>query len=415
MKRNLLILIILSLITINPRINGWNEASRMALTQSLVEQQSFVIEESIFINTGDKVRVNGHFYSDKPTFPSLLAALAYWPLYKIGLKLDYGWSICYYLIILMTIKVFWIASVLTFRAALKYTSARVEDYDFLTLLYTITSLTFTWSATFNNHSLAASSLMIAFMFYLKAKQEKTLLPFIYSGLFFGLAAVSDMPTGIFLAGFAILVFKKWSLNLRTLGFVISALVPLSIHFSINYSIGNTFVPLQIVPEFLDYEGSVWLNSNVVTGIRVNSPLFSLKYAFACLIGPRGFLWYNPMLLLIFPILLRNTRPGKQLQRESVVILVSSVILMCYYFLFSSNFGGYSYSIRWFVPLLPLIYFHLHDFRLNIQKSNQQALIFSLMAVSIIIALVGQINPWSNLSFHPIPFLANLQQLASFLF
>lgn len=415
MKRYLLLLIGISLVTINPRINGWNEASRMALTQSLVEQHSFVIDSSVFVNTGDKVFINDHFYSDKPSMPSLLAALVYWPLYKLGLNLDYGWSLCYYIIILLTIKVFWICSVLAFRQALQYTPAKSKDYDFLSLLFAVTSLAFTWSATFNNHSLAASSLMIALMFYLKAKNEGTLTSFIYSGMFFGMAAAMDMPTLVFLVGFFVLIFKQWKLDLKTLGFVSAASIPLGIHFAINYAIADTFVPVQIVPEFLDYAGSAWSNSSSVSGVRANSFIFSLKYGLACLVGPRGFLWYNPLLIIILPLLVRNSRSGRHLHHENLVILTSSVILMIYYFSFSSNYGGHSYSIRWFIPLLPLWYFQLFDIRINRSGSIFRYQHGSLIIVSLIIALVGQINPWSNPLFHSIPFVANLLQLMTFLF
>ena len=71
------LLIIVSLLTINPRINGWNEASRMALTQSIVEHHELTIDQSTFQDTGDKLFINGQFYSDKPTTPSFLAALVY--------------------------------------------------------------------------------------------------------------------------------------------------------------------------------------------------------------------------------------------------------------------------------------------------------------------------------------------------
>jgi hypothetical protein len=44
----------------------WNDESRMATIQSLVESKAFVIDHSDYAATGDKVFVAGHFYSDKP-------------------------------------------------------------------------------------------------------------------------------------------------------------------------------------------------------------------------------------------------------------------------------------------------------------------------------------------------------------
>lgn len=41
----------------------------------------------------------------------------------------------------------------------------------------------------------------------------------------------------------------------------------------------------------------------------------------------------------------------------MVVSAGSITLALYYLLTTNNYGGWSYSIRWFVPLLPL----LHEF------------------------------------------------------
>jgi hypothetical protein len=73
----------------------------MATVQSLVESRSFVIGDTAFTRTGDKVFINGHFYSDKPPIPSVLGALVYLPLYHLGIYLHDGRSAAYYLITLL--------------------------------------------------------------------------------------------------------------------------------------------------------------------------------------------------------------------------------------------------------------------------------------------------------------------------
>ena len=405
---------LVSLVSINPRINGWNEASRMALTQSLVEQHSFQIDESVFVGGGDKVFINSHYYSDKPPMPSLLAAVVYAPLYHSGLTLDFGWSLSYYLIILLTIKLFWIFSVLAFRRALKFTSAKEADIPLLLLVYAFASLAFSWSTTFNNHSLAGSSLMIAFMFYLSAREKGKPFAALCSGLFFGLAATMDMPTGIFLLGFGSLVLMKWKIHKLSGMFWLGALCPLLVHFSINFSIGGTLLPLQIIPEYFIFEGSTWENSASLSGVKANSLLPTLKYAILSLVGPKGFLLYNPLFPVLVVLLVRTLRAGHFLKNESLVILIGSLILMTYYFVFSSNFGGWSYSIRWFIPLLPLLYFYLYDVRTILKLRHMKRVLGLLTIISIGVAMVGIINPWSNPEYHVIPFIANLKQLMGFL-
>ena len=409
-KLLLLLLLAVSLFTINPRVNGWNEASRMALTQSLVEHKSFIIDESIFVKGGDKVFIKGHFYSDKPAIPSMLAAIIYAPLYGLGLNLDYGWNLSYYLIILFTIKAFWIASILAFRSALSFTSIRDDRIPLAIFLYSFASLAFAWSSSFNNHSLAGSSLMIAFFFYLQTKHKNVNMAHLWSGLFFGLAASMDIPTSIFLVGFGLLVAHKWRVSNPTWLFIGGASLPLALHFMVNYSIGGTLLPLQINPAFFEFEGSVWTDSQALSGVSINSPLFALQYAFFSLFGAKGFVWYNPLLFFLVPLLIRNVRRAHVFQAETLVILVGTFMLMSYYWLFSSNYGGWSYSIRWFVPVLPLIFFYLYELDYLSDWRWYKAFWRAVFICSIIIAGIGLINPWSNQDIHTIPIMANLKQL-----
>jgi len=405
----------LSMLAINPRINGWNEASRMALTQSLVEQHSFSIDESVFVSTGDKVFIGNHFYSDKPPLPSILAALVYYPLYHAGFELEFGWNLAYFLIILLTVKLFWLLSVLAFNQSMEYTPTNIQYKDWLVLIFAFTSLSFTWSATFNNHSLAGSSLMIAFLFYLKGISGKEKYSLLWSGLFLGLAGAMDIPTSIFFIGFGILVFINQENGQKFMLFLLGGLVPIGVHLGVNYSIGGTLLPLQIIPEFFNYEGSSWISSDALSGVETNSLYFTLKYASLSMLGPRGFLWYNPFLFLLIPLAIRAFQQKGHLRAEAAVILSCSMILLSYYFVFSSNFGGWSYSIRWFVPILPLLYIFIYDLEFIVQMKHGKHMLYGLIGTSLLIAIVGQINPWSSPEYHSVPFIANLQQLMGLFF
>ncbi len=57
--------------------HSWQEESRMATVQTLVEQGTFIIDHTEFNRTGDKVFINEHFYSDKTPVLSVAAAGVY--------------------------------------------------------------------------------------------------------------------------------------------------------------------------------------------------------------------------------------------------------------------------------------------------------------------------------------------------
>src|SRR5262249_11888105 len=58
---------------------SWNDASRLATVESLVDRHTLVIDDSVYTaGTRDKLWINGHFYSDKSPVPALLMAGPYW-------------------------------------------------------------------------------------------------------------------------------------------------------------------------------------------------------------------------------------------------------------------------------------------------------------------------------------------------
>ena len=173
-KKHLFILALLALLTTAPFAGSWNDASRMATIQSLVEMHTFIIDKSNFVFTGDKVFINEHFYSDKPPVPAIIGAIVYLPLFHLGIKLDKELNFAYYLITLFTVKMFWIIGLAAFYSALRFSNINENNRLWLTYALGIASLHLTWSSTFNNHSLAASFLIIGFSFLLKAKHSESI-------------------------------------------------------------------------------------------------------------------------------------------------------------------------------------------------------------------------------------------------
>ena len=86
------------------------DASRIATVKSLVEYQTFTIDNSQFdspLFTGDKYFYNNHFYSDKPPLPAFMGAAVYFILKNvIGINLSNHFGLTYYLITLLSVGVF---------------------------------------------------------------------------------------------------------------------------------------------------------------------------------------------------------------------------------------------------------------------------------------------------------------------
>src|SRR5207253_10504000 len=92
-----------------PYAGSWNDGSRLAAVESIIDHHTLAIDDSIFVRvpadaavtgrapytvqnddllqfgTRDKLLINGHFYSDKPAVISFLMAGCYWLGERCGL------------------------------------------------------------------------------------------------------------------------------------------------------------------------------------------------------------------------------------------------------------------------------------------------------------------------------------------
>ncbi|HET8937523.1 MAG TPA: hypothetical protein VFN67_28970 [Polyangiales bacterium] len=73
-------MLVLSFTTGQP---GTNPMSRFATMDALVHDHAWIIDRSVFLDTADKVQINGRFYSSKPPMLSTIGALIYKPMHQL--------------------------------------------------------------------------------------------------------------------------------------------------------------------------------------------------------------------------------------------------------------------------------------------------------------------------------------------
>ena len=90
-------------------------------------------------------------------------------------------------------------------------------------------------------------------------------------------------------------------------FVLAALPWVILHHVLNYLVGGTFKPANAVAEYFQWPGCTF-NAQNMTGTWQHANVLSfLVYAVDLLVGKRGFLGYNPPLLLAIPALVIGLR------------------------------------------------------------------------------------------------------------
>lgn len=391
----------------------WNDESRMATIQSLVESKTLVIDHTDFVTTGDKVLVSGHFFSDKPPLPAMLGALIYAPLYSLGFSLHEGPSFSYFAITLLTVSAAWFFGTLALFSALRFSGLDLDQRTLVCLALGLGSTFLSWATTFNNHEIAAGCVSIGFMFLLRARFEGGRRNVTLAGLFLSIAAASDIPTAVFYAVFAVYIIATSNLR-RNFAFFLLPLIATAVPTAIvDFMIHGSIMPVQIYQQYFLYPGSPWIDSQELSGIKANGIVFSLTYAAETLLGPSGFLLYNPFLFVaIFGCSVVIKRREK-LWHECLCVVISSLMLCAYYWSTTVNFAGWSYSIRWFVPVLPTLFFFIYPY-FRVPTATRKQAFMSVLALSMAIAFVGALNPWSPKVYSNVPFVANIKQFVEHL-
>jgi hypothetical protein len=178
------------------------------------------------------------------------------------------------------------------------------------------------------------------------------------------------------------------------------------HHALNYAIGGTLEPANMVPEYFAWTGSPFNSSNL-TGAWKHSFPDLLIYASALLVGRRGFLSHNLPLILVLVaftrLLRRRTAEAPEILFAGVVCIAAWVV----YAITSNNYSGACASIRWFVPLLAPGYFVVAVF-LREQPDYRRDFVLLSGWGAIVAACMWWKGPWMK---DMVPYILPLQAAA----
>jgi hypothetical protein len=367
--------------------HSWQEESRMATVQTIVEQGTFIIDHTEFNRTGDKVFVNGHFYSDKTPILSVAAAGVYSILHNVfDLTLDP--TICvpdediaacraftptgtrftafYWLTLIfiggssaLLIALFWKALI---ALGVGGTLAMA-----LAIALGLASPIAPYSIVFAGHVPAAVCLFAGFWLLTQCHSERraesrrgadrndTNRRLFWAGLLISLSANIDLTLAIF-----VITFGSWVLMVhrrKIVPYVLGAIVPVAISAIINMIGAGTIVPLYFDPKAYDFVGTV-LNPTVGGTNGFYSLEFGVNYTYNILIGRRGFFAFTPMLIYAVAGLVLVVRDrSNRLRGLSFGVAIGCLLFAAYLILRTDNYGGEAWGTRWFVPLVPLLWLY----------------------------------------------------------
>lgn len=362
-----------------PFAGGWNDGSRLASVEALVERGSFCIDGTVFLDppaelfdrgtppydpdnpllrlgTRDKLLIDGRYYSDKPPLVSVPLAVAYRGLMGVGLPKPserpdvFAWVVTVLLCgtgYAVAVGCMW---ALGARVGLPpaWRLAWLAAFALATVLPA-----YTRSA--NNH-LAQLGAVAAVCVLLCRVADAAVGrvasgSLVAAGFLTGFAYNLDFGVGPPLVPAVLAVVALRTRRLLPVAACGIGMLPCVIAgHALNFAIGGDWLrPLNMHPEYLMWPGSPF--DTTMTGVIRPRPVAQTLYALDLLVGKKGFLTHNlPLLLALAAGALVLRRPG----RDRVELLALGgwcLIGWLMYGVLSKNHGGGCVSIRWFMPFL----------------------------------------------------------------
>ena len=393
-----IIFFILFAILTKTNVIGWNDASRMAQIQSLVEYGSFIIDKSTFAWTGDKYFFNNHFYSDKPPILALYASPFYFALKQLGLSFEKNAERTYYLLTLLSIGFLSALGLMVFSKILReFLNISKEWANVITLVTGAGTLVLPYSLVFNNHVPSGVLMLLGYYYLLNIRRDRKLINAAYSGFFFSLAGSIDISCFLFIPCILIPFFKK---SVKTgLIFGISCIPVIALYLFLNLYTSGSLLPPAMNAPLWNYPGSAFGQENMDGLVGHKNVLDVLFYAFHMLLGNRGLISHTPILLFsmlgIFITYKKNW--GFKYKTEYGCILLASLLYIAIYILRSTNYSGWAFGIRWFAPLMLILCLPIAFLENEIRSSRALRFLFiGIACLSIFISIVGSYCPWTPL-------------------
>ncbi len=311
----------------NVHLSG-NDSGRFASVQALAEQGTYAIENTVF-RTVDHVVRNNHAYYDKLPLISVVLAGVYAPFHHLG-----GYSFAEdYNTLIFAVNFFYGAAVGIGMFLVFVLALRGENIwgDFVFSIFLVLgSWIGSYLAAVNNHNAAALN---AFIFFLLLRKN---LPGL-AGFAAGLLVNFDIPCAVVFGAAGLF---NWGKDRRKiLCYIAGGVLGGMILLLCNQLLTGTPIPLY--------------SQSFSPGIA-NKDQFD--YFFNILLGRRGLLLQQPLLLLIFPVIWLDRDIWKN--RAEKIILAGCLICVVLYGAITMEYGGWAYGFRYVIPVIPLLWFFI---------------------------------------------------------
>ena len=375
--------------------DSWNDVSRVAAIESVVERGTWRIDESAWVtSTMDKALIRGGYYSDKLPLLNLLGAGVYavmhwgWGATLAPDCAESGKSCAYYGLTLVTMGLPAAGLVWLFFQFLRKQHIALWTAALATAAMAFGAMVWPFSLVLN-HALPSAVALFASLYLLKTNVGRHAS--VWAGICAALAVSFDILSlfaFLSLAAISIVPFRA-----RLVYFASGAMVPLLATGLLDYQITGTVAPPYLIPGAYAFPGSPF--HDAPGGQAASADL--IQYGFRMLIGDHGLHAYSPILVLATVGLVKIAlTKGHELRWEATSIGAGLLALSSYLVTRTFNFGGAAYGERFFLHVIPLVMIFVAFVRpLDVSRWRRAfALAFGVLFVlSVASGYQGARHPW----------------------
>lgn len=380
---------------------GQTALSRLATVVALAEDGTWYLDRPPDVppnpfaaRTIDKVQIDGRLLSSKPPLLPWLMTAQY-----RALNAAFGWRLdniedtkrILYVYTLTYGALPWTLALAATAVALRMLGLPPPGRTALLASLAFGTQAAGFAATFNNHVPAAAALVLCLAIVLPLHRHPARRPGFAAaaGLAGGLAAAFDVPNAAYVALIGVLLLSRPG-NLNWLAFGLAAAVPVGVQSWLLYvSTGSPF-PVQLRPEAFIYESSYWRNPLGMDAMSEPKAVYLLNMTF----GEKGIFILYPVLITGLAGLVGSV--FKPIPHRFPVLLggFGVAVLIGYYTLTTSNYGGESYGMRWLIPTMPVLVWMGVPVWRHANRLPILATLMTALAVSAWSAWQSSRTPWA---------------------
>ncbi len=372
---------------------SWNDGSRFATVESLVDQHTVAIDDSPFLPIiGDWYRYQGKTYSDKPPLLAASGAAVGFVVAPLGITFERYRGLTIYLVTLFTVGA-WFATgccyVYLFGRLLGYERRRAYGIAALSGLAT---LSLPYATVLSNHVPCGAAALAACYHAVRARSSAR--DAALTGLFGALAYAFDPTAVIFVAPLALLMFgagpRRWIV-------AIAASIPL-LAAQLAYTAG---VSGSIIPPAENR--SLWMDptlplyATMWAAYATPTPSEDVRNLVNLLVGGKGLFVYTPLMLIVVSGLRVMFRTGDLSRRLAAAIVLTFVTLFVLLLVFQNDATAPNFGERRYVDVFWLLSIALGPALAQLRTLAQRRIVAVLIGLSILIAMLGVLAPFGGLA------------------